>query len=130
MNDAVKLRQQLGKLPKWKPCEPDKVDGFWVKEFTNIHEKMVRHLNKCLENGTRKIPEWLAKGRTCLILKDEKKGNERSSFRPITCLPTMWMVFKAMLADQVYGHMERETFRMNRMAAEGRIGEPKISNYK
>ena len=85
MIDVVKLRQQLGKLPKWKACGPDKVYRFWIKDFTNIYEKMIIHLNKCLENG--KTPEWMTKGRTCLILKDEKKGNETSNFRRNTYLP-------------------------------------------
>ena len=74
MIDVVKLRQQLSKLPKWKACEPDKFYGFWIKEFTFIHEKIITHLNKCLDNG--KTPELMTKGRTCLILKDEKKGNK------------------------------------------------------
>ena len=55
MIDAGNLKQQLGKLPNWKACGPDKVHGFWIKEFTNIHEKIITHFNKCLENG--KTPE-------------------------------------------------------------------------
>ena len=51
MINAAKSRQQLGKLPKWKVHGPDKVYGFWIKEFLNIHEKIITHLNKCLENG-------------------------------------------------------------------------------
>ena len=47
----------------------------------------------------------MTKGRTCLILKDKKKGNETSNFRP---LPIMWKVFTRILAEQVYGHIERE----------------------
>ena len=45
MIDIVNLRQQLGKLPKWKAFGPDKVHGFWIKEFTNTLEKIVTHLN-------------------------------------------------------------------------------------
>ena len=67
---------------------------------------MIIHLNKCLENG--KTPEWMTKGRTCLILKDEKKGNETSNFRRITYLPIIWKVFTRILAEQVYGHTEKE----------------------
>ena len=48
------------------------------------------------------------KGRTFLILKDKKKGNGTSTFRPITCLPFMWKVFTGILAEQLYGHKERE----------------------
>ena len=61
MINAVKFRQQLGELPKRKGCEPDMVYGFWIKGFTNIHTKIITHLNKFLENG--KTPEWMTKGR-------------------------------------------------------------------
>ena len=44
MIDAVKLRQQLRKLQKWKKCGPGKVYGFWIKKYMNIHEK-ITHLN-------------------------------------------------------------------------------------
>ena len=74
MTDVVKLKEQFGKLPERKAYGLDKAHGFWIKEFKNIHETMTPHLNKCLENS--KTPEWMTKGRTCLILKDEKKGNE------------------------------------------------------
>lgn len=50
----------------------------------------------------------MTKGRTCLIPKNEKKGNEISHFRPIMCLPIIWKVFIVILAEQVYGHMNSE----------------------
>ena len=65
MVDEVKLRQQLCKFPKRKVCERGKVYGFWIKEFTNVHKKIIKHLNKYLENG--KTPEWMTKrGTFCL----------------------------------------------------------------
>ena len=50
----------------------------------------------------------MTKGRTCLILKDKKRGNETSNFRLITCISIMWKVFIGLLAEQVYGHIEKE----------------------
>ena len=41
MTDTVKLRQKLGKLPRWKTYGPNKVHGFWIKEVTNVHEKII-----------------------------------------------------------------------------------------
>ena len=80
MIDTVKSRLQPGKLSNWKAWRSE--------DFTNIHEKIVTYLNKCLQNG--KTPEWMTKGRTCLILKNEKRGNETSNFRLITCLHIMF----------------------------------------
>ena len=85
---------------------PDKIYGFSMKEFANIHEKIIAHLNKCLQND--KKPDWVTKGRTCLIMKDEKKGKKTSNFRPITYLPIMWKGFTGILVEQVYGHVERQ----------------------
>ena len=79
---------------------------FWIEEFTNIHEKITIHLNKCLKNG--KTSEWMTKERTCSMLNGEKKGNETSNFTLITWLPIMWKIFTGMLAEQVYGHIERD----------------------
>ena len=64
-------------------------------------------LDKVLRNG--ETPEWMSKGRTCLILKDESKGNGVSNFRPITCLPLMWKILKGIVAEEVYTHLERES---------------------
>ena len=67
---------------------------------------MIKHLNNCLENG--KTPEWIMKGKTCLTLKDEKKGNETWNSRLVRCLPITWRVSTEILANPIYGYMERE----------------------
>ena len=46
-------------------------------------------------------------GRTYLILKGEKNGNETSDFTLIMCLPIMQKVSTGILAEQVYGHAEK-----------------------
>ena len=83
MIDAGNLKQKLGKLPNRKACGPDKVHGFWIKEFTNIHEKIMTHLNKCLENG--KTPECsvankeIGLGRTFLNAASTNRAEARSN---------------------------------------------------
>lgn len=37
----------------------------------NNHEKIMTHVNRCIENG--KTTEQMTKARTCLILKDERE---------------------------------------------------------
>lgn len=37
----------------------------------NNHEKIMTQVNRCIENG--KTTEWMTKGRTCFILKDERE---------------------------------------------------------
>ena len=50
----------------------------------------------------------MTKGRTCLIQKDESKGNDVSNFRPIACFPLMWKLLIGILAEDVYTHLERK----------------------
>ena len=37
----------------------------------NNDEKIMTQVNRCIENG--KTTEWMTKGRTCFILKDERE---------------------------------------------------------
>ena len=48
----------------------------------------------------------MTKGRTVLLLKDIKKGNIVSNYRPITCLPLMWKLLTGMIAEDMYIHLE------------------------
>ena len=59
-------------------------------------------------NGVRNLPEWITYGRTVLCLKDPERGNAVDNYRPITCLPLMWKLLTGMIADNLYGYLERE----------------------
>ena len=100
------LQLQLRKVPKWKACGPDKVHGYWIKGFTKLHPLMAAQLNECITIG--ETPSWMTRGRTCLILKDVKKGSDVTNFRPITCLPLMWKVLTGIVSESVYHHLESE----------------------
>ena len=63
-------------------------------------------LNGCLEMGV--VPEWMTKGRTCLILKNRSKSGLVSNNRPITCLPLMWKLLTGIIGQSVYNHLEEE----------------------
>ena len=81
------LKEILGRMPNWKSPGPDLVQGFWLKNFSNLHEGVTLQLKKCLDSGF--VPSWLTSGRTSLLQKDNSKGNVASNYRPITCLPLM-----------------------------------------
>ena len=89
------IKKQVKKTPNWKSSGPDGVHGYWIKNFANLHERISEQLNGCLEMGV--VPEWMTKGRTCLILKDRSKGGLLSNYRPITCLPLMWKLLTGIL---------------------------------
>ena len=84
------LKKILGRMPNRKSPGLDLVQGFWLKSFSSLHERVRLQLKECLDSGF--VPSWLTRGRTSLLQKDKSKGNVASNYRPITRLPLMWKV--------------------------------------
>ncbi|XP_047488218.1 uncharacterized protein LOC125038695 [Penaeus chinensis] len=101
------VRKQAKKMPNWKAPGKDGVQGYWIKNMTNMHDRIANQLNKILM-GTDSLPKWLTHGRTVLCQKDPKKGNAVENYRPITCLPLMWKLMTGIIADQMYDYLEKE----------------------
>ena len=97
------IKGRINKLSSWKAPGPDNVQGYWIKNFTSLHQVTKTCLQKCLDDGN--VPEWMVKGRTVLIQKDTAKGNVASNYRPITCLPIMWKIFSGIFADKINLHL-------------------------
>ncbi|XP_063592533.1 uncharacterized protein LOC134769724 [Penaeus indicus] len=101
------VRKQAKKIPNWKCPGKDVVQGYWIKNLTNMHDRIADQLNNILM-GTDTLPKWLTHGRTVLCQKDPRKGNAVENYRPITCLPLMWKLVAGIIADQMYDYLERE----------------------
>ena len=43
-----KITRQCRKMPNWKAPGIDKVQGFWIKSMTNLHERIAEQLNRIL----------------------------------------------------------------------------------
>ena len=93
-------------MPNWKSPGLDLVQGFWLKSFSSLHERVRLQLKECLDSGF--VPSWLTRGRTSLLQKDKSKGNVASNYRPITYLPLMWKLLTGVIADQIYAHLDQE----------------------
>ena len=65
------------KTSNWKSPGRDGIQGFWLKKFDILHDKLLSHLNECV--GKEDVPSWLVESRTVLIQKDQNKGNAASS---------------------------------------------------
>ena len=100
------VAQVLKKVPNWKAPGTDMVQGFWLKNFTSLHQSIANHLQSCLECGS--VPEWMTKGRTVLIMKDPEKGAVAGNYRPITCLPVMWKLLTGIISDKLYEFLDTE----------------------
>ena len=93
-------------MPDWKFPGPDLLQGFWLKNFSSLHGRVISRLKECLDSGF--VPSWLTKGRTALLQKDKGKGHIARNYRPISCLPLMWKLLSAVIADQIYGHLDQQ----------------------
>ena len=86
------LKKILGRMPNWKSPGPDLVQGFWLKNFSSLHERVRLQLKECLHSEF--VPIWLTRGGTSLLQKNTSKGNVASNYRPITCLPLIWKLLQ------------------------------------
>ena len=75
------LKKILGKMSNRKSPGPDLVQGFWLKKFSSLHERLKVQLTL--------VPSWLTRAGTSLLKKDKNKGNVASNYRPVTCLLLM-----------------------------------------
>ena len=61
-------------MAPWKAAGPDGVQGFWLKNFTKLHERLSAQLQEIISTSGR--PQaWMTMGRTVLVVKDSTKGN-------------------------------------------------------
>ena len=67
------FKKILGSMPNWKSPGPDLVQGFWLKNFSSLHERVRVQLKECLDSGF--VPSWLTRRRTSFLQKDKSKSN-------------------------------------------------------
>ena len=100
------MTRVLRKRPNWRAPGPDIVQGYWLKNFTLLHDKLVVYLQDCLDSGV--VHDWLKKGGTVVIQKDKVKGNIASNYWLITCLPLVWKLLPGILADKICEYLEKK----------------------
>ena len=106
------IARQCRKMPNWKAPGKDKVQGFWIKSMTNLHERIAEQLNGILI-GENDLPGWMTYGHTILCQEDVSKGNAVENYRPITCLPRMWKLLTGVIAEEMYGYLEGKNLLPN-----------------
>ena len=72
------LKKILGRMPNWKSSGPDLVQGFSLKNFSSLHERVRLQLKECLDSGF--VSSWLTRRRTSFLQKDKSKGNVASNY--------------------------------------------------
>ena len=99
------VTQQTRRIPNWKCPGPDGVQGYWLKNLTELHMRIASQLNDLL-NRRAKIPNWMITGKTILCQKDPERGSAGDDCRLITCLPLMWKLLTGMISNALYDFME------------------------
>ena len=65
------MKKILGRMLNWKSPGPDLVQGFWLKNFSSLHERVRLQPKECLDNGL--VPSWFTRGRASLLQKDKSR---------------------------------------------------------
>ena len=92
----------------WKSPGPDGVQGYWIKNLSNLHNGIALQLDRCLQENN--LLKWMVTGKTLLCIEEIQKGKLVSNFRPITCLPLIWKLLTGILAEELYEHLEKNKF--------------------
>ena len=113
-------------MPHWKNPRPDFVQGYWIKNLSNMHTRIALQLDRCVRENN--LPKWMIIGKTLLCVKGIKKGSLVSNFRPFTCLPLIWMLIKDILAEELYRTLKKQIhYYENKRDAEKEAEEQNIS---
>ena len=99
------IKKAIKKMKNWRAAGPDGIQGYWIKNLTSLHERLAIQLQAVLEGN---IPEWMATGKTTLIIKDPANPTKESNYRPITCLPTIWKLLTSIIADEIYTFLDNQ----------------------
>ena len=84
VTSVEKVTKQCRKMPNWKALGKDGVQGYWIKNLSNLHERIAVQISKILM-GDDSLPACMTHGRTVLCQKDPRQGNAVENYHPITC---------------------------------------------
>ena len=102
-----KVTKQCKKMANWKAPGKDGVQGYWIKNLSNIHEWIAVQTNKILI-GDDSLPARMTHGRTVLCQKDPRKDNTVEIYHPVTCIPLIWKLLTGVIAEEMYDYLEQE----------------------
>lgn len=102
---SADISNAVRRLINWKSPGPDKIQNFWYKRFTSVHQKFAELVNHVIQHPSD-MPEFLMMGMTYLLPKDHQNLQDPAKYRPITCLPTMYKIITSCITQKVNEHCE------------------------
>ena len=88
-------------MPNWKGPGKDGLQGYWIKNLSNLHGRIAVQMNKILM-GDDSLPAWRTLKCTVLYQKDPRKGNAVENYCPITRL------LIGVIAEQINNYLKQE----------------------
>lgn len=102
------VKNRLRRLPLWRAPGPDRIQGFWWKSLSMLHEPLTLAIGSLLNSDADvRIPEWLVTGRTVLLPKTPLPSADPRDYRPITCLPVLYKIITAVVSDLMWPHISQ-----------------------
>ena len=120
-------RKQVRKMPNWNSPGLDSVQGYWIKNLSNLHNSKSLKLNKCLQENN--LLKSVVTGKTLLCIKEIQKRNLVSNFRPITCLPLIWKLLAGILAEELHERSKKQIHYHGNKSDGGKKAEAQKINY-
>lgn len=100
---AEEVKAVIKNTSNWKAPGPDKINNFWLKQFTATHRELTRIFNELV--GGEHFPGWFARGTTFLVPKNINTEDPKN-YRPITCLNTTFKLFTAVIGNRLTEYVE------------------------
>ena len=101
------MRSRLSRMANWKSPGCDRIHTYWWKHLTKVHPFLVLAFQDILD-GISPPPIWFADGVTTLIFKKGDRSRPEN-YRPITCLPTVYKAFTAVLGVAMWQHIDNNS---------------------
>ena len=62
------IKEQVKKIPNQKSPGSDRVQGYWLKKLTTLHERIAKQMDNIISNREG-IPKWMTLDKTFLCQK-------------------------------------------------------------
>ncbi|KAJ0173873.1 hypothetical protein K1T71_011022 [Dendrolimus kikuchii] len=102
--DIEELQTVINKTQNWKASGADGIHNYWFKKLVSLQEVLTKQISEIIK-GTDTLPEFLTKGLTFMLPKINNSVDP-SHFRAITCLPTLYKIITACIANKINCHIE------------------------
>ena len=126
VTSVEKVIKQCRMMPNWKDSGKYGVQGYWIKNLSNLREQIAVQINNIkIRNDI--LPAWIAHGRAVFCQRGPRKGNAVEDYCPITFLPPMWKLVTGVKPEKIILY-KRNACQKNKKNAEEEAVEQRV-NY-